>query len=55
MRAQCVLCDKIVHIENESLLAKRLKNHPLLTYLCSPCTEKINHKLREKQSKKSVE
>ncbi|MET1138984.1 DUF2197 domain-containing protein, partial [Bacillus subtilis] len=28
MRVQCVMCDKIVTIEDETLVAKRLRNRP---------------------------
>jgi uncharacterized protein YlaI len=44
MRVKCVLCDKIEAIEDETLLAKRLRNRPIHTYLCNECYERITDK-----------
>lgn len=44
MRVKCVICDKIESIEDESLLAKRLRNRPIHTYLCNVCYERITEK-----------
>ena len=32
MRVQCVLCDTIHELEDDSPLAKRLRNRPIHTY-----------------------
>ncbi|HLO11386.1 YlaI family protein [Neobacillus drentensis] len=44
MRVKCVICDKIESIENESLIAKRLRNRPIHTYMCNECSERITEK-----------
>jgi uncharacterized protein YlaI len=44
MRVKCVLCDKIEAIEDETLLAKRLRNRPIHTYLCNECYKRITDK-----------
>ncbi|WP_243290842.1 YlaI family protein [Bacillus sp. FJAT-47783] len=41
MRVKCVLCDKINTIHDETLLAKRLRNRPIHTYMCEKCHERI--------------
>ncbi|MDA6141578.1 YlaI family protein, partial [Escherichia coli] len=41
MRVKCVLCDKIESIEDETLVAKRLRNRPIHTYMCNECSERI--------------
>jgi uncharacterized protein YlaI len=44
MRVKCVLCDKIESIEDETLIAKRLRNRPIHTYMCQPCQQRIEEK-----------
>lgn len=44
MRVKCVICDKIETIEDESLIAKRLRNRPIHTYMCNSCNERIAEK-----------
>ncbi|WP_251549006.1 YlaI family protein [Neobacillus muris] len=44
MRVKCVLCDKIETINDESLIAKRLRNRPIHTYMCNECRERITDK-----------
>jgi uncharacterized protein YlaI len=46
MKVKCVLCDKIDVIDDESLLAKRLRNRPIHTYMCSQCHERIAEKTK---------
>ncbi|BDG48186.1 MULTISPECIES: YlaI family protein [Parageobacillus] len=41
MRVKCVLCDRIDTIDDESLLAKRLRNRPIHTYMCEECYHRI--------------
>lgn len=42
MKVQCVLCDKIETIEDDSFMAKRLRNKPITTYMCEECYERIS-------------
>jgi uncharacterized protein YlaI len=46
MRVKCVLCDQINVIDDESLLAKRLRNRPIHTYMCEQCYERIAEKTK---------
>jgi uncharacterized protein YlaI len=41
MRVQCVICDKVETIEDDTLIAKRLRNRPIHTYMCKTCNERI--------------
>ena len=44
MRVKCVICDKIETIEDESFVAKRLRNRPIHTYMCKECNTRITVK-----------
>jgi uncharacterized protein YlaI len=44
MRVKCVICDKVETIEDETLIAKRLRNRPIHTYMCKSCNERIEEK-----------
>lgn len=48
MRVQCVMCDKIETIEDETLVAKRLRNRPIHTYMCNECSERIENRTKER-------
>ncbi|MCR8929313.1 YlaI family protein [Priestia megaterium] len=48
MRVQCVMCDKIETIEDETLVAKRLRNRPIHTYMCNECAERIEKRTKER-------
>ncbi|WP_042356383.1 YlaI family protein [Bacillus rubiinfantis] len=44
MRVKCVICDKIETIDDESVIAKRLRNRPIHTYMCKECHDRISEK-----------
>lgn len=44
MRVKCVICDLVESIEDETIVAKRLRNRPIHTYMCSTCQERITEK-----------
>lgn len=44
MRVKCVICDKIENITDDSLVAKRLRNRPIHTYMCDECHNRIEAK-----------
>ncbi|ANB57562.1 hypothetical protein GFC29_254 [Anoxybacillus sp. B7M1] len=46
MRVKCVLCEQMDTIDDESLLAKRLRNRPIHTYMCEQCHERIAEKTK---------
>lgn len=48
MKVQCVLCEKIETIEENSALAKKLRNRPIHTYMCSDCDERITKRTEER-------
>lgn len=48
MRVKCVLCDKIETINSDTLQAKRLRNRPIHTYMCTSCDERIAEKTKNR-------
>jgi uncharacterized protein YlaI len=48
MRVKCFICDKIESIEDDSPLAKRLRNRPIHTYMCKSCDERIAEKTNKR-------
>lgn len=50
MRVKCVICDKIESIEDETLMAKRLRNRPIHTYMCKDCHDRIEVKTKDRLS-----
>ncbi|WP_071459310.1 YlaI family protein [Bacillus massilinigeriensis] len=48
MRVKCVICDEIESIENDTLVAKRLRNRPIHTYMCDSCHERIAKKTQKR-------
>ena len=48
MRVKCFLCDKIESIEDESPLAKRLRNRPIHTYMCKACEDRITERTNKR-------
>lgn len=46
MRVKCVICDKVERIDDESIIAKRLRNRPIHTYLCDSCYSRITEKTK---------
>ena len=41
MRVQCVICDEIKELTDDTLEAKRLRNRPIHTHLCKQCHDRI--------------
>ncbi|KMJ58488.1 hypothetical protein AB685_11435 [Bacillus sp. LL01] len=50
MRVKCVICDKIESINDETLIAKRLRNRPIHTYMCEECSERIEKRTNERKA-----
>ncbi|MED4015484.1 YlaI family protein [Sutcliffiella cohnii] len=48
MRVKCVICDKIENIHDELLIAKKLRNRPIHTYMCQTCHDRIESKTKER-------
>ncbi|MCM3568761.1 YlaI family protein [Neobacillus mesonae] len=44
MRVKCVICDRVESIDDESVIAKRLRNRPIHTYMCKECHDRISDK-----------
>jgi uncharacterized protein YlaI len=44
MKVKCVICDKIETLEDESFLAKRLRNRPIHTFTCRSCHDRITER-----------
>ncbi|EGL82472.1 Protein of unknown function DUF2197 [Caldalkalibacillus thermarum TA2.A1] len=49
MIVSCVLCDKKVKLDANSFEGKRLINHPLATYMCEECKERIAQKTEKRR------
>lgn len=48
MKVQCVICDIIEEIEDDSPLAKMLRNRPIHTYMCDECHDRIAKRTMER-------
>ncbi|MBM7692414.1 uncharacterized protein YlaI [Peribacillus deserti] len=48
MRVKCVLCEKIESLNSDTLLAKRLRNRPIHTYMCQDCYNRIEDRTKER-------
>ncbi|GGL45007.1 YlaI family protein [Sporolactobacillus putidus] len=46
MRVKCILCGKICHLDDQSVLAKRLRNRPIHTFMCEECSARISERTR---------
>ncbi|WP_349410362.1 YlaI family protein [Pseudalkalibacillus sp. SCS-8] len=50
MRVKCVLCDKIEKLDDQSPLAKKLRNRPIHTYMCQACHARIKERTEERKA-----
>jgi uncharacterized protein YlaI len=50
MKVQCVICEKIEEIDTDSYLGKKLRNHPLKTYMCKSCHQRIAENTEKKRN-----
>ncbi len=41
MKVQCVICDQQSEIDDDSPLAKKLRNRPIHTFMCNRCHTRI--------------
>lgn len=41
MEVKCVICETVNDIPDFSSTAKKLRNRPIHTYMCDPCSERI--------------
>jgi len=41
VKVQCVICDIIEELDDNSFQAKRLRNRPIHTYMCNECDLRI--------------
>lgn len=48
MRVKCVLCDKLEKIDDENIVAKRIRNRPIHTYMCDECQKRISERTKER-------
>lgn len=51
MRVKCVLCDGTEKIDPYALVAKRIRNRPLTTYMCTACNERITENTIQRKSR----
>lgn len=52
MKVICALCDIHKEIEDNSLLAKKTRNHPINLYICDDCYQRIKEKRLERTKEK---
>ncbi|MFD1205885.1 MULTISPECIES: YlaI family protein [Sporosarcina] len=50
MRVKCVLCDEIGNLPEDTPLAKKLRNHPINTYMCEQCKDRITNETNRRIS-----
>ncbi|PKR86918.1 YlaI family protein [Heyndrickxia camelliae] len=55
MNVKCILCEKIESIDDDTLIAKRLKNRPIHTYMCDECHDRITKKALDRLAARSAE
>lgn len=48
MRVKCVICDTIESIQDDSFIAKKLRNRPIHTFMCIKCEERITNRTNER-------
>lgn len=48
MRVKCVICDEIGQVPDEALIAKKLRNRPIHTYMCADCSHRIEKKTADR-------
>ncbi len=48
VKVQCVICDRIEEIDDDSPLAKMLRNRPIHTFMCQECHDRISKKTKER-------
>ncbi|WP_106587558.1 YlaI family protein [Salsuginibacillus halophilus] len=50
MKVKCSLCDKVETLDNQDPTAKKLRNRPIHTYMCSDCHERIKLRTEERHA-----
>lgn len=50
MEAKCSLCGRIDELDDESPLAKKLRNRPIHTYMCDECHKRVTERTKERFS-----
>lgn len=50
MQVKCTICDQIDSLQDNSLLAKRLRNRRIYMYLCKDCYTRIELKTKERHA-----
>lgn len=49
MKVQCVICEKVEEIDEDSYLGKKLRNHPLSTYMCNSCHQRVTENTEKRR------
>lgn len=44
MKVKCIICEKLDDLDDDSIVAKRLRNRPIHTYMCDECHDRIAEK-----------
>lgn len=48
MEVKCSLCEKIEELDDDSPLAKKLRNRPIHTYMCDECHKRVTERTKER-------
>jgi uncharacterized protein YlaI len=48
MRVKCVICDAIHDLPNDLPLAKKLRNRPIHTFMCTTCSVRISENTQKR-------
>lgn len=41
-KVTCIICDTEVLLDEDTLIAKRLKNNPIQTFMCDECKSRLD-------------
>ncbi|WP_341776283.1 DUF2197 domain-containing protein [Staphylococcus hyicus] len=41
-KEKCIICDTEVLLDENTLIAKRLKNNPIQTFMCDECKSRLD-------------
>lgn len=52
MKIKCMICDRVNEVEDQSLLAKKMRNKPLTSYICTECHDRVAENTKAHMPKK---
>ncbi|GIN83849.1 hypothetical protein J6TS2_02350 [Heyndrickxia sporothermodurans] len=55
MKVKCIICDRLDDIDDDSIVAKRLRNRPIHTYMCEECHDRIEEKTMARLASRNID